>query len=105
MNFQELQRAAHDNAVRKGFWHNPSMPEKLCLVHAEVSELLEEYRKVEHEEPSTKCPELTREAEEMADILLRVMDIAEYRGVDLSRAIEVKHAYNINRPHMHGKQF
>jgi len=104
MTFEELQAAAHRNAVEKGFWDSPNLGEKLALIHGEVSELMEAYRKGTEGEPCGKA-DLTNEEEEFADIALRLMDLAGHRGIDLATAIEKKHAYNLTRPHKHGKLF
>jgi hypothetical protein len=39
---------------------------------------------------------------ELADIIIRVGDLAERLGIDLDHAIAVKAEYNQRRPHMHG---
>jgi hypothetical protein len=105
----QLQRDCHLNSVNHDFWKNsPNIPEKLCLIHSEVSEALEEYRngrelgevwysidKYGKEKPEGFCMEL-------ADIMIRCMDLADFAGVDLWHAIQLKHAYNKTRPIMHG---
>jgi hypothetical protein len=47
-------------------------------------------------------PGLTCVEEEMADIAIRLFDTAEFWGVDLEKAIRIKHLYNASRPHRHG---
>lgn len=39
---------------------------------------------------------------ELADIVIRVMDLAEHLGIDLERAIQEKHEFNQTRPMRHG---
>lgn len=40
---------------------------------------------------------------ELADIIIRVADFAGWKGIDLEAAIAKKHAYNVTRPHKHGR--
>ena len=35
-------------------------------------------------------------------IVIRVLDLAEYYGIDMGEAIAQKHAYNLTRPYKHG---
>mgnify|MGYP000963931873 CR=1 FL=1 len=39
---------------------------------------------------------------ELADVVIRVMDMCEHYGIDLEAAIAEKHAYNLTRPYRHG---
>lgn len=40
---------------------------------------------------------------ELADIVIRVGDLAGALGIDLDAAVQRKHAYNVGRPHKHGR--
>jgi NTP pyrophosphatase (non-canonical NTP hydrolase) len=41
---------------------------------------------------------------ELADVFLRLADLAEACGIDLYRAVSAKHEYNKTRPRLHGKK-
>ena len=43
--------------------------------------------------------------DELADIVIRVFDLAYSKGIDLQWHIEQKMRYNTTRPHMHGKKY
>jgi NTP pyrophosphatase (non-canonical NTP hydrolase) len=75
---------------------NPSLPaEKLCLIHSEVTEIMEALR---DEDP-------LGEAEECADVLIRLLDYCGWRDIDLEDAVMRKMERNRIRPHLHGRRF
>lgn len=120
-----LQRVCYNLAQSKGFherWRSPL--EAMALVTSEVGEAVEAVRKIASPyEPDYK-PELgsynddvnnhlsehigndgySAYAEELADIVIRVMDEADDRNIDLAGAILSKLDYNMSRPHKHGKK-
>ena len=113
MSLNTLRDAIHDNAVAKG-WHpeGPQLdrfPTLLCLVHAEVSEALEDYREGHPIQTYWRTPKtLGVEGKpegipsELADIIIRVLDICGLYGIDIESAVRAKMAYNRTRPHRHG---
>ena len=93
--------AVHQNAVDKGFWGFPRNDgELLCLMHSEISEALEALR--HGNPPSDHIPEFSAVEEELADVLLRIMDFGIHRGHRVAQALEAKMAFNAGRPHLHG---
>jgi len=93
MEFSTIAREIHENAVEHGWWESKrTVPELLCLVHSEVSEALEAFRN--HDEDNF--------SEELADIVIRVFDMAEGLGVNIQDAVVKKHMANIERPYRHG---
>ncbi len=79
-------------------------------IHAEASELWEAYRAGKLRAPCDKAakmeslgmPALTCIEEELADLIIRVLDGSKALGVDIGRAVEAKHAFNATRPQRHG---
>lgn len=104
MNINATQIAVHKTATEKGWWEKPRpVPECLCLIHSEISEALEEYRKgyaaVTYNGEGNKPEGMPVE---LADAVIRIMDLCEYLSIDLAAAIKAKMAYNETRPYRHG---
>lgn len=108
MELNEICFKAHEMAVDKGFWptwntREPELREATAigLIHTEVSELMEAHRAVivDREEHELGM------AEEMADVIIRVCDVAGHFGIDLDTAVAEKMAYNATRPAKHGKRY
>lgn len=96
MEFTELQTEVHKLAVRNGFWPNSrSFGECIALIHSELSEALE----------SDRIGNNTHIAEELADAVIRIMDLAESRNINLYAAMLFKHEKNLERPYKHGKLY
>lgn len=104
----DWQRNTHAVAVRKG-WYVGRDPKSadchitmLALIAGEVHEAIEEVRdggRIHYLGPDGK-PEGV--GIELADVLLRVFDYAEFCGMDLQALLETKHKYNQTRTHRHG---
>lgn len=101
MPFNEAADTMHALAVRKGFYDDPD-PEigviatKLLLIAGEIGE---------HFEAIRKGHGFDKEAEELADVVIRLFDYAAYRGIDLDSEIEAKMSVNEDRPYKHNARF
>lgn len=105
MHLNDIAHLAHENAKLKGWWDDErNVPELLALVHSEVSEALEDYR---DGRPLNEVL-INREGKpvgfptELADVIIRIADLAGRYGIDLDAAVEAKMRYNATRPHRHG---
>ena len=109
MKISEMQQQAWQNSEDHGFHsgaENTNIPTKLMLIVCEAAEAMEDFRK-KGADPSkmTYSEKLKPEGfpSELADILIRVGDLAGILGIDLEAAVVEKMAYNRTREYMHGK--
>lgn len=104
--FDGMALYIHDWAKRKGFWEDGrdrNDGEMIALMHSELSEVLEGLRS---DNPASEhIPEFSVVEEELADLIIRIMDTAAARGWRVGEAIAAKMEFNEGRPHKHGKAF
>jgi hypothetical protein len=121
-----LAREIHANARAKGFFDNGAglnTGERLALVHSEVSEALEAHRKNhfcgvrnihsvfdslnDDQEFKTFFEQRIKNTyeDEMADIVIRVLDDCALKGIDIDGHIFAKMRYNSLREYKHGKSY
>jgi len=106
MSFGQLNvyaARAHGYARRQGFWDGligaDGEPDvnttlmKLALITEEVGEAVS----------AARVKDVANFEEELADICIRVFDLAEAHHVNLERCILNKMSQNEGRPKMHGK--
>jgi NTP pyrophosphatase (non-canonical NTP hydrolase) len=104
--FDEIAKELHEVAVEKGFWPEKVddifITKQLMMIVSEAVEVMEAIRK-------SHGPEAV--ADEMADIIIRTLDLYaglreyEYVNDSLDNAFEKKTGYNKTRPERHGVKF
>lgn len=94
----------HRTAVGHGWWEGDTfnLPEKLALIHSEISEALEEYRNDPDQMYYVSNNKPEGIAVELADAIIRILDLCGKLDVDIESILWAKHQYNETRPHRHG---
>lgn len=112
MDIKKFAAEVHEIALDHGFWDDKKaidrIPEALCLIHSEISEALEDSRK-----PGFNPVTITfvRDGKpegfgiELADAIIRILDLSEALGINIEQALYLKAVYNQERPYKHGKRF
>lgn len=103
-----LQDLCHDASVKAGWWNcpvtgepstpeyirNTLIPQKLLLIHSEISEACEADRKSLKD---THLPHRDGVEVELADAAIRIFDLAGALGYDLGATIREKMEFNAQR--------
>jgi len=91
--FQRMRVEVKELNSAKG-WRdrNTSFAEYIALLHSEVSEMLEEWRN----------KDLAEMRLEFADVLIRLVDMADVFDIDIPEAYFTKMEKNWGRPYLHG---
>jgi NTP pyrophosphatase (non-canonical NTP hydrolase) len=125
MNIKEIQKEIHQVNVENGFWDggDRNVGEMLMLVVSELGEAIEAHRKgksanlfafdarsidrTESADFQIDFQECVKDSfeDEVADAVIRIMDMCEGLGIDLERHIDLKLEYNRTRPYKHGKKY
>jgi NTP pyrophosphatase (non-canonical NTP hydrolase) len=108
--------------VAHSFVWNSFIVQQMALIMTEMSEAIEKLRKDGIDidlEPHSIDNELTYEEnnkifemkykdtvqDELADTLIRLLDLVGFLDIDIDGWVEAKLRYNKSRPHKHGKRF
>lgn len=85
MDIKSAQKLAWDNKLAKGF-NTTDIPLEFCLLNGEIAEAFDAWRKRTEDV-----------GEELADVAIFLLGLAEMTGVDLQQEVEAKLAANLDR--------
>lgn len=126
--FNKLAKQINNGVREKGFWdsmdkeincanaysddsstakaiNDAFIAQKIALVMSEAGEALEAMRKPNYEKNGYGIGEKDSFADELADTIIRLLDLCGELDIDIDAQIEWKMNHNATRPPKHGKEF
>ncbi len=101
--WREVATKVNATAHAKGWYDNPPPDmERFMLMVCELAEAAEGYR--HSNPPSEHIPEFSAIEEELADVWIRIADMAHEKGWRVAEAVEAKRAFNETRSYKHGNK-
>lgn len=115
IGLNQMSRLIHSNNVEKGFWTYPrNKGETLMLIVTELAEAMEAHRKGNLAMPPMDG-EIEKKAfedfykdtfeDEIADALIRILDMCGGFNIDIEFHVREKVKYNKGREILHGKNY
>jgi len=106
-SFNKLSKEIYLNNVKNG-WDGDNFLVNICLIHTEISEAVEDYRnnkqitELEFIKDKNNNFKPIGIPSELADIVIRVLDVCGRYNIDIETAIRKKIDYNTTRGYKHG---
>ena len=125
MNLTELSQRIHAGNVERGFYEHPAtFPDRCMLIVSEIAEAVEAHRNgrtTEHGDVDQACRMAALEMapvvgffkdkvkdtveDEIADAIIRLLDLSGYMNIDIDAHVAAKLSYNATRGIRHGKAY